>query len=567
MKWTRCSTGWSRENNMDTQKDNEIWQVDAGGKIYDTNFAELTTWIDEGSLLRVDRVRKGNLRWIEAGKVPSLIAVFNAKENGQPAPPPVVTTTKLSPTELPGSSPDKSPSPYEGVEVQTTVGTEGVVPSFTNDAEPTDPVCAMHPDAPAAYVCGTCASKFCKACPNSYGGTVKVCPYCGAMCSAIEKDQPQTDRPQYDTAAGGGFGFGDFARSLAYPFKFKASLVFGAIMFAFFSIGQSVGGFGGIYMMAPAIFCALMANALSFGVLANTVENFAQGRIGMNFMPTFDEFSLWDDVVHPFFLSIGVYISSFGPFIAVCLVAFFMVIGAVNKEMNGLQSDAARSINPDLPYAANAARQSDQIRSMVNRASEYQKRRVEQLQKGQIEPGQAPDLSGMPDPDEKEFERMNQMIQQQRKSQLESVVGKTPETRAAEQQALIKQILGYGAFFLIVGGICLLWGLFYFPAACAVAGYTHSFGATLNPTVGLDTIRRRGLDYVKILLMGLLIVIMSGAIGIGIGIVLMPFNLPGVGNVLGKGITSLFSFYFSVVFSCIIGFALYKASDRLKLPS
>lgn len=51
----------------------EQWQVEAGGNIYDTSFDEMKLWIAEGSLLRIDRVRKGNLRWIEAGKVPTLL--------------------------------------------------------------------------------------------------------------------------------------------------------------------------------------------------------------------------------------------------------------------------------------------------------------------------------------------------------------------------------------------------------------------------------------------------------------------------------------------------------------
>ena len=37
----------------------------------------------------------------------------------------------------------------------------------------------------------------------------------------------------------------------------------------------------------------------------------------------------------------------------------------------------------------------------------------------------------------------------------------------------------------------LLWAFFYFPAACAVAGYTRNFGSTLNPRVGIDTIKRK----------------------------------------------------------------------------
>lgn len=43
------------------------------------------------------------------------------------------------------------------------------------------------------------------------------------------------------------------------------------------------------------------------------------------------------------------------------------------------------------------------------------------------------------------------------------------------------------------------------------------------------------------------------------------FDMPGVGNLPAKFIGSLFTFYFSVVFSCVLGFAIYKASDRLKL--
>jgi membrane associated rhomboid family serine protease len=157
------------------------------------------------------------------------------------------------------------------------------------------------------------------------------------------------------------------------------------------------------------------------------------------------------------------------------------------------------------------------------------------------------------------------MIQDQRKAQLEAAVGKAPDTVAKERSDLIKRILGYGALFLLIGGICLLWGMFYFPAACAVAGYTGSFAATLNPTVGLDTIRRLGFDYVKILLMTLLLAIMSMIVSGVIGIALSAFDMPGVGNVPAKAIASLFGFYIAVVFSCVIGFALYKGAERLKL--
>jgi hypothetical protein len=359
-------------------------------------------------------------------------------------------------------------------------------------------------------------------------------------------------------------------------------------MYMFFSLGQSAGGFGGIFMLVGAIVSYMLANTLVFGVLSNTVNNFSQGKIGGDFMPTFDDFSLWDDVVHPFFLSIGVYISSFGPLIVLVLVAFYMVVGTVTKEMNGLRSDAAQVISPELPYAAKAQHQTEELKALINKQQEAQKKRLDEIrtnveaneraaETGVEGPGplafRTPDAPVNPtvapgsvqDPDEAEFDRINNMIQEQRKAQLEAAVGKTPETMAKERTDLIKQILAYGALFLLLGGIFLLWGLFYFPAACAVAGYTGSFAATLNPTVGLDTIRRLGFDYVKILLMTILLAIMAAIVSGVLGFVLSAFDMPGVGNLPAKALASLFGFYISVVFSCIIGFALFKGADRLRL--
>jgi hypothetical protein len=547
----------------------EIWHIESGGHIVDTNFEELTTKIEHGELLRMDRVSKGNLRWIEAGKVPSLMAVFNALD-GEQAPKPVITLTKLGPTSMPGGSTVRR-TPNSGP--NTTVASVSAV----NAA----PVCAMHEDMPASYVCDTCFSNFCKACTKSFGTTVKICPYCGAMCSSIEKiETARVEAVKHSDAMSSGFGFGDFISALAYPFRFKVSLVLGALMYMFFSIGTGAAGFGGFIMMGAALGSYMLMNTLRFGVLANTVENFAQGKVDSDFMPAFEDFSVWDDVVHPFFLSIGVGIASFGPLILLSIVTFFFALNSATGAMNGIQSDAARAVNPSLPSAAIAAKQSQAVRELVNRTNERQKQRIEEMSElsastegnnvaQQSTPYTNAGGSDRPvvDQSEETVMRANELIQKTQKAQLEAALGKTPETRSAEQWALVKQILAYGFVFLLIGGLCLLWGLFYFPAACAVAGYTRSFTATLNPSVGIDTIKRLGVDYVKILLMGLAIMIMSGGISGILAIIFLPFNMPGLGNLPAGVIGSLFGFYFSVVFSCVLGFAMYKASDRLKLPS
>ncbi len=466
---------------MNPENTQELWQVEANGTVYDTDFAEMTSWIDNGTLARNHKVRKGNLRWIEAGKVPSLNSVFNAKDNGQPVAP-VITATMLGPTQLAGSSATNPVNP----------------PPI--DPAPTPNACSMHPEFDAVYLCDTCSNQFCKTCPNSYGGTVKICPFCGAMCKPLAKSTAASSYSQQYThpaPVDGKFGFSDFGEALAYPFKFKTSLIMGAVMYAVFTVCQGAMGFGGIFMMFGALMSFLMANTLTFGVLANTVENFSQGKIGLNFMPSFDDFSIWDDVVHPFFLSIGVYIVSFGPLLAVFLAAIFMVVGSVTNEMNSMQSEAARTVRPDLPYASKAANQSEKVKELLNKQNDIQNQRIAALETGD-EPPDTGFKPGMTAADEDaEFERLNNMIQESRKEQLESTIGKAPDTVTKERSAMIKSILGYGVMFLLLGGVSLLWGLFYFPAANIVAGYTRSFSATINPSVGFDTIKRLGADYAK----------------------------------------------------------------------
>jgi hypothetical protein len=246
-----------------------------------------------------------------------------------------------------------------------------------------------------------------------------------------------------------------------------------------------------------------------------------------------------------------------------------MVAGSVSKlgpAMAIPQSDASRLANPEMPYAVNAVEQSQRVKELLKKTGDEQQRRVDALDDREIQPDVSRDPNAVKDPGEMDFDRMNKMIQAQRKAQLESAIGKTPETLAKERAALLGAILGYGAIFLILSGVCLLWAFFYYPAACAVAGYTRSFSATVNPLVGLDTIRRLGLDYVKILLMTILLALFSGVVTVILSLVFAPFDMPGVGNIPAKVVGSLFIFYFSIVFALVLGYALYKGADRLDLP-
>lgn len=555
---------------------NEMWQAEVLGQIYETDFEELTQWIIEGALQPEDKVRRGNLRWLEAKRVPPLMPFFNARANGT-APPVVQVSTVNAEKKL--SSPENIPPPMNfsnhssGLENQIRQTNSGYrfENAFSGQAHenfppPDQTVCVMHPDAEAKYLCDTCVNAFCKTCPSSYGGTVKICPMCGAMCRSAAETRAKKERAsQYARAIGEGFGFSDFGKALAHPFKFKTSLFFGAVMFMFFTLGQSAASVGGLFMMASAILCAMMANMLTFGILANTVDNFTQGKLDANFMPNFDDFSLWDDVIHPFFLSIGAYLSSFGPLILIIAVSVYWMVSSVASQVNSVQEEAAK-ITYLQRDERKVAQQTEQVKKLLDNVKKSNPNSFESESfSGFEEENLSP--AGMPAADETEEQvrQAEELINQTRQAQLESAIGKTPETEQQEFMAMAKNFLAMGAVFLLLAFLALLWGIFYFPAACAVAGYTRSFAATINPAVGLDTIRRLGFDYAKIWLMVLILAIFSGVVSVILSVVLLPFDMPRVGNLPATAIGSFFTFYFCVVFACILGFALYKASDRLNL--
>ena len=567
----------------------EIWQVDVGGQIYEAAFGEMEQWIYEGSLLPQDKVRRGRLRWIEARKVPGLIRFFDNKANGLM---PVVTATIVA-----GQPPENFQSPTETFPVSNASANSfqevnktaqniykesefsNSQANFQNQPEFDYPQtkannyaeqkhiqlnenCSLHADLAADYLCDTCGNGFCKSCPTSYGGSVKVCPLCGAMCQPIKNiQQKQQQRFNYNAAISEGFGFVDFSQALAHPFKFMPSLIFGTILFIIFSLGQSVASFGGMFMAGSALFCLLASNMLTFGILANTVENFSQGKLEANFMPEFDDFSIWDDVVHPFFLSIGAYLSAFGPFILVLIVGIYLVFSAINTQINTVQEKITKI--PGTQYYDNqkTVRQSDEVKRLTENIRKQNEQRLNQQK--EIASGNQPAPINN---EEMEFQQLYEMAQESKKEQMESVVGKSPESERKQYEQMFQGFLGLAAPLVIIGFLAFLWGMFYFPAACAVAGYTRSFTATINPLVGLDTIKRLGLDYVKILLMGLAIVVFITGVGMLLSVIFSAFELPHLGNIPAKIIGGIFTFYFTIVFSCILGYALYKNSAKLNLP-
>jgi hypothetical protein len=63
----------------------ERWRVSTFEGVFETDLETLKQWIVEGCVLPTDKVSKGKLNWIEAGRVPKLSGAFNGEIEAPPA--------------------------------------------------------------------------------------------------------------------------------------------------------------------------------------------------------------------------------------------------------------------------------------------------------------------------------------------------------------------------------------------------------------------------------------------------------------------------------------------------
>src|SRR5258708_207942 len=150
---------------MSDSVQHEIWQVEVAGQVYEADFAELASWVAEGALQPDDRVRRGNLRWIEAKRVPTLVPHFNAKRDGTAPPPVVVTVTS-------GTEPSEkvvAPAPPAAIGPPTPENQPPTPTVVLKTIAANPDFCAKHQSTPSVFLCDSCGRFYCKECPNSYG--------------------------------------------------------------------------------------------------------------------------------------------------------------------------------------------------------------------------------------------------------------------------------------------------------------------------------------------------------------------------------------------------------------
>jgi len=476
----------------------ETWRVSTIEGIFETDLETLKQWIIEGCVLPTDKVSKGTLNWIDAGRVPKLKAAFNGEF--EPAPPPVIEPQV-----------DQGGWQTPGVEpAETTTHHSTHQPPAA--AAPTI-ACHNHPDAEPKFICRMCATPFCQECPRFVGSSkIAVCPLCGDLCRSFAEVKTRVARSEYQSS---GFGFDDLKAAARYPLQHKSALLGGALMYGLLLLA----GFRG----------SLFAWMIMFGCISHVISQVAWGRLDRSFMPDFSEFSMWEDVVQPMFLGVGITIVSWGPMIVLILA---LLLGVV-------RSGAVAPLSP---------------------AGQQQK--VEQ---------QGPsheDLSVLMDPnaDAKDLEKANQKVNQLRPGAQIAREAEQSKQETDDPTTMVKQLLpflGAGIFLALVMLVLVAWGIFYYPMALTVAGYTQSFLSVVNPLVGIDTIRRMGSTYFKAFGMVIGIQFVSVIIGGIVAVILSPLSLPFMGNLPANFINGSITFYFNLVIACLLGLSLYKSADRL----
>src|SRR5215218_5705745 len=258
----------------------EVWQLMTHDGVYQADLPTLKQWVAEGLVLPTDKVRKGELKWIEAGRAPTLRRVFAGEEVPEPsqefAPAPAAdprhSHAALGDAHAAATGAHAmNAAPYaqdlglgasvgashfdEGsaggfIEAVSTKDFPGVLPDISPEPSADAPApaftCQNHPTDAATLICRTCRETFCRSCPNRMGtSSVLLCPACGNFCDPLEDINERIALLERSTS---GFGFGDFREALAYPLKHVGSLIGGALLYSFLLLGGLWG-----HLLAPAL--------------------------------------------------------------------------------------------------------------------------------------------------------------------------------------------------------------------------------------------------------------------------------------------------------------------------
>lgn len=304
---------------------NEVWQVQVQGVVYQTDSETLKQWATQGNLLPEDLVKKGNLNWMPAGHVPLLRPIFGAAGLSLSQGGPTYASSQGGAAYAPSPSAPLPPSPAPVSQTGSSAGAP-VYGAIQPTAGPSN-VCRNHPQVTPDYICYACMTSLCKNCVNMVANRMPICTVCGELCRPYAELAQQMARMAFQTSA---FNFNDLFDGLRFPFTDLVAFILFCVLYTVLKFGANFGGLIGGLMFT------VVSTGLLFAMMSTVIRRVADGRVTEGFTPAFD--SIYDDVIHPVFLSFGVYLISFGPFTVAMVYAF---AGIIRAGMGRLYEDSA----------------------------------------------------------------------------------------------------------------------------------------------------------------------------------------------------------------------------------
>jgi hypothetical protein len=496
---------------MTEQNQNEIWQVMIGEELHEADLETLKQWVINGQVQPEDMVRKGNLRWIEAHRAPALRSAFSGEPEPTPPPTPKLTLVYDSSANKQDAQPSEelfNPA-YDFAQAHET---ERKITSKTE--------CINHADVAPKYMCRSCYATFCKEC-TKFVSNIATCALCGDLCKPYEEVRKHVALSNFQQES---FGIVDLGRALSYPFRDPWALIGSAILYS-------------ILLVAGRWRTGLVAHAIVFACMSLVIRQVSVGRFNRSFVPDFGAFSWYDDVVVPLKLSIGVTIISWGPLILLIISLVFGLISFTGSGMSYAQEQQIKMEQEREEFA-------EGYDAFINGGDP-------EKEKAFIEQAEALTPTG-------------QMAQAHRLHEEEKMQATMEEIDPAF--STLKTVFAAALPIIALAALAILWGVFYYPIALTIAGYTQDFWSVLNPALGLDTARTMGLVYVKAFFMYIAISIIGAIFTTIVAIITAPFHMPFVGNMIANFINGMITFYTSLAIAFLLGLSLFKCADKLDIP-
>ena len=178
------------------------------------------------------------------------------------------------------------------------------IPDEYSEAPEAPAMCKYHPKSVARYLCPQCQLHYCELCVTTRPGgdrTGRFCRKCSGECVAmnVQLIAPVDHHANFFASIPGAFAYPLKAKSLSF-------LIFGTL---FFALVDFLGSY--------SLYLRVVYVGYTFAYLQRLIHTAAQGSDEAPGWPDISAF--WDDIMIPFFQTLGLFIVSFGPAMGIAI--------------------------------------------------------------------------------------------------------------------------------------------------------------------------------------------------------------------------------------------------------